>query len=226
MLLESSDRRGERFQQVLKSDKRKFFIMCKLIKSHVAAKKAAATGNKHFTHMFDVLQKEKCTNLELLGINVIYEHPSKAKGGEKTEGRVAEHFDSYKEWAGEIQQRDNGSLIAHETGAATSYAMFSAQERGILFIKPQTEVYEGMVVGIHQRTGDLKVNVAKKKAATNVRSNKDATVVLNEPKNMSLDDCVEYIGPDELVEITPLNIRIMKNPKMGKRADRSKKGGA
>ena len=60
------------------------------------------------------------------------------------------NFDSYKEWAGEIQQRDNGSLIAHETGAATSYAMFSAQERGILFIKPQTEVYEGMVVGIHQ----------------------------------------------------------------------------
>ena len=73
--------------------------------------------------------------------------------------------------------------------------------------------------------GDLKVNVAKKKAATNVRSNKDATVVLNEPKTLSLDDCVEYIGPDELVEITPLNIRIMKNPKMGKRADRSKKGG-
>ena len=71
----------------------------------------------------------------------------------------------------------------------------------------------------------MKVNVAKKKAATNVRSNKDATVVLNEPKTLSLDDCVEYIGPDELVEITPLNIRIMKNPKMGKRADRSKKGG-
>ena len=135
------------------------------------------------------------------------------------------NFEAYKEWAGEIQQRDNGSLVAFETGAATSYAMFSAQERGILFIKPQTEVYEGMVVGIHQRAGDLKVNVAKKKAATNVRSNKDATVVLNEPKTLSLDDCVEYIGPDELVEITPLNIRIMKNPKMGKRADRSKKGG-
>ncbi len=80
--------------------------------------------------------------------------------------------------------------------------------------------------------GDMKspsgmkaMNVAKKKAATNVRSNKDATVVLNEPKTLSLDDCVEYIGPDELVEITPLNIRIMKNPKMGKRADRSKKNG-
>ena len=135
------------------------------------------------------------------------------------------NFDSYKEWAGEIQQRDNGSLVAHETGTATSYAMFSAQDRGVIFIKPQTEVYTGMVVGIHQRQGDLKVNVAKKKAATNVRSNKDATVVLNEPKKMSLDDCVEYIGPDELVEVTPVSVRIMKNPKMGKRADRSKKGG-
>jgi GTP-binding protein len=132
------------------------------------------------------------------------------------------NFEAYKPFAGEITQRDNGSLIAFETGPATSYAMFSAQERGILFVKPQTMVYEGMVVGIHQRSGDLKVNIAKRKAATNVRSNKDATVVLNEPKNLSLDDCVEYIGPDELVEITPLNIRILKNPKMGKRTDRSK----
>ena len=68
------------------------------------------------------------------------------------------------------------------------------------------------------RSGDLKVNVAKRKAATNVRSNKDATVVLNEPKSLSLDDCVEYIGEDELVEVTPLNVRILKNPKMDKKA--------
>ena len=83
---------------------------------------------------------------------------------------------------------------------------------------PGVDVYEGMVVGIHQRSGDLKVNVAKRKAATNVRSNKDATVVLNEPKNLSLDDCVEYIGEDELVEVTPLSVRILKNPKMDKKA--------
>jgi GTP-binding protein len=127
-------------------------------------------------------------------------------------------FDGYYPYAGEIQQRDNGSLIAFETGQATSYALFSAQERGIMFIKPGVEVYEGMVVGIHQRSGDLKVNVAKRKAATNVRSNKDATVVLNEPKNLSLDDCVEYIGADELVEVTPLSVRILKNPKMDKKA--------
>jgi len=128
------------------------------------------------------------------------------------------NFDEYGEYAGEISMRQNGSLVAYETGQATSYALFSAQDRGIMFIKPGVEVYEGMVIGIHQRDGDLKVNVAKKKAATNVRSNKDATVVLNEPKSMSLDDCVEYIAGDELVEVTPLNIRILKNPKMGKKA--------
>jgi GTP-binding protein len=128
------------------------------------------------------------------------------------------NFDEYGPDAGEISMRQNGSLVAYETGQATSYALFSAQERGTMFIKPGIDVYEGMVVGIHQRDGDLKVNVAKKKAATNVRSNKDATVVLNEPKSMSLDDCVEYIAADELVEVTPLSIRILKNPKMGKRA--------
>jgi GTP-binding protein len=127
-------------------------------------------------------------------------------------------FDGYYPFAGDITQRDNGSLIAFETGQATSYALFSAQERGMMFIKPGVEVYEGMVVGIHQRSGDLKVNVAKRKAATNVRSNKVATVVLNEPKNLSLDDCVEYIGEDELVEVTPLSVRILKNPKMDKKA--------
>lgn len=125
-------------------------------------------------------------------------------------------FDGYYPYAGDIAMRETGSLVAFETGQATSYALFSAQERGIMFIKPQTDVYEGMVVGIHQRNGDLKVNVAKRKAATNVRSNKDATVVLNEPKSLSLDDCVEYIAGDELVEVTPISVRILKNPKMEK----------
>ena len=91
-------------------------------------------------------------------------------------------FDGYYPDAGEIPTRENGSLIAFETGQSTSYALFSAQERGQMFIKPGVEVYEGMVVGIHQRAGDLKVSAAKRKAATNVRSNKDATVVLNGTK--------------------------------------------
>ena len=127
-------------------------------------------------------------------------------------------FDGYYPYAGDISMRENGSLVAFETGQVTSYALFSAQERGVMFVKPGVDVYENQVVGIHQRNGDLKVNVAKRKAATNVRSNKDATVVLNEPKSLSLDDCVEYIGNDELVEVTPESIRILKNPKMDKKA--------
>jgi len=122
-------------------------------------------------------------------------------------------FDSYDSTAGDIPTRDRGSLVAHETGKVTTYALLSVQERGVLFVKPGVEAYENMIVGIHQRPGDLKVNVAKQKAATNVRSNKDATVVLDEPKDMSLDDCVEYIAEDELVEVTPLNVRMLKNPR-------------
>ena len=129
-------------------------------------------------------------------------------------------FDGYYLYAGDITMRENGSLVAFETGQVTSYALFSAQERGVMFVKPGVDVYEGQVVGIHQRQGDLKVNVAKRKAATNVRSNKDATVVLNEPKQLSLDDCVEYIANDELVEVTPESVRILKNAKMDKKAQK------
>jgi GTP-binding protein len=127
-------------------------------------------------------------------------------------------FDGYSPYAGDISMRENGSLVAYETGQATSYAIFSAQDRGVLFIKPGVDVYEGQVIGIHKMNADLKVNVAKRKAATNVRSNKDATVVINEPKQLSLDDCVEYIGTDELVEVTPESVRILKNPKMDRKA--------
>lgn len=122
-------------------------------------------------------------------------------------------FDEYDLWVGEINTRANGSLLAHETGQVSSYAVASAQERGILFVKPGDEVYQNQVVGIHQRPGDLAVNVCKRKAATNVRSNKDATVVLSPPKILSLDDNLEYIANDELVEVTPKSLRVLKNPK-------------
>ncbi|URE03979.1 GTP-binding protein TypA [Musa troglodytarum] len=126
-------------------------------------------------------------------------------------------FDSYQPWAGDISTRDQGSLVAFEEGSTTSYALFSAQERGQLFISPGMEVYRGQIVGIHQRPGDLSLNVCKKKAATNVRSNKEQTVVLDSPLSYSLDDCIEYIQEDELVEITPLSIRMCKNPKLTKK---------
>ncbi|CAA6659133.1 unnamed protein product [Spirodela intermedia] len=126
-------------------------------------------------------------------------------------------FDSYGPWAGDISTRDQGSLVAFEDGNTTSYALFSAQERGQMFVSPGTEVYKGQIVGIHQRPGDLSLNVCKKKAATNVRSNKEQTVVLDTPLTYSLDDCIEYIQEDELVEVTPQSVRMCKNPKIVKK---------
>ncbi|KAL5540834.1 hypothetical protein UlMin_043804 [Ulmus minor] len=129
-------------------------------------------------------------------------------------------FDSYGPWAGDINTRDQGSLVAFEDGTSTSYALSSSQERGQMFIGPGADVYKGQIVGIHQRTGDLSLNVCKKKAATNVRSNKEVSVVLDTPLDYSLDDCIEYIQEDELVEVTPMSIRMCKNPKFSKKQSR------
>ncbi|KAL6957639.1 hypothetical protein U1Q18_040428 [Sarracenia purpurea var. burkii] len=100
--------------------------------------------------------------------------------------------------------------VAFEEGTTTSYALSSSQERGQMFVAPGVDVYKGQIVGIHQRTGDLSLNVCKKKAATNLRSNKEQTVVLDTPLEYSLDDCIEYIQEDELVEVTPSSIRCAK----------------
>ncbi|XP_022971222.1 putative elongation factor TypA-like SVR3, chloroplastic [Cucurbita maxima] len=126
-------------------------------------------------------------------------------------------FDSYGPWAGDIHTRDQGSLVAFEEGTTTSYALASSQERGQMFVSPGLDVYKGQIVGIHQRPGDLSLNVCKKKAATNVRSNKEQTVVLDTPLDYSLDDCIEYIQEDELVEVTPSSIRMCKNAKLTKK---------
>ncbi|KAJ7568542.1 hypothetical protein O6H91_01G036900 [Diphasiastrum complanatum] len=126
-------------------------------------------------------------------------------------------FHGYGGWAGEISTREQGSLVACETGVTTSYALSSCQERGQLVLAPGVEIYKGQIIGLHQRPGDLAINACKRKAATNVRSNKDQTVVLDVPLEFSLDDCVEYIQEDELVEITPLSVRMCKNPKLSKK---------
>lgn len=126
-------------------------------------------------------------------------------------------FEEYGPWAGDISTRDQGSLVSFETGTSTTYALSSSQERGQLFLGPGADVYKGQIVGIHQRTGDLSLNVCKRKAATNVRSNKEQTVVLDAPLDFSLDDCIEYIQEDELVEVTPLSVRMCKNPRAMKK---------
>lgn len=131
------------------------------------------------------------------------------------------NFAEYGPLAGDIATRDNGSLVSMAQGPVTGYALMSCQERGVMFCKPGVEAYQGMVIGIHQRPGDLELNPCKAKAMTNVRANKDSTQVLKEPQEMGLDDAIEYIGDDELVEMTPKSIRIAKNMQMyGKKGKR------
>eukprot|EP00898_Chlorokybus_atmophyticus_P008512 jgi/Chlat1/8662/Chrsp87S08042 len=127
-------------------------------------------------------------------------------------------FSHYGPWCGDIILRENGSLVAFETGQTTSYALLSAQERGALFCGPGLDVYKGQIVGIHQRQGDLAINVCKKKQMTNIRSNKEGTVTLAATRNYSLDDAIEYISNDEMVEVTPKSIRMKKVEKVNPKA--------
>ena len=111
----------------------------------------------------------------------------------------------------EVGKRKNGVLVSMENGKATAYSLGALEERGIMFIEPGTEVYEGMIVGENNHDNDLAVNVVKGKNLTNTRSaTKDHTVVLKRPREMSLEVCLDYINEDELVEITPLNYRLRK----------------
>jgi GTP-binding protein len=126
-------------------------------------------------------------------------------------GQINSLFHSYQPYAGAIAGRQFGSLVAWEDGVSTGYGLEAAQERGTLFIGPATQVYEGMVVGEHIRPEDLAVNVAKAKHLTNMRSsNSEQTVRLSPPRNMSLDEAIEFLAEDELLEVTPQNLRIRK----------------
>ena len=110
-----------------------------------------------------------------------------------------------------VGKRKAGVLVSIDRGKATAYALGSLEDRGIMFIEPGTEVYEGMIVGESNHENDLAVNVTKGKQLTNTRSaNKDHTVVLKKPREMSLEVCLDYINDDELVEVTPLNYRLRK----------------
>ena len=120
-------------------------------------------------------------------------------------------FDGYEPYKGEIQTRAQGSLIAHETGESTGYGLFYAQDRGRMFIGPGFEVYEGMIVGASPKSDDIVVNVCKKKHVTNTRaSGSDEALKLTPHTVLSLEQCLEFIRNDELVEVTPKNIRMRK----------------
>jgi GTP-binding protein len=127
------------------------------------------------------------------------------------EGIMNHSFLDYRSLCGDVESRRNGVLIAFEEGVSTFYAMKNAEDRGIFFITPGTRVYKGMIVGEHNRPQDLELNVCKTKQLTNHRSaTGDELVQLQTPQDMSLERALEYIGPDELVEITPESIRLRK----------------
>ncbi len=136
-------------------------------------------------------------------------------------------FHGYDELAGAMAQRSTGSLVAMEAGDATAYAMKASEDRGILFINPGTEVYEGMVIGENSRGGDIAINVCRKKHLTNMRSSRgDMEIRLMPPRQMSLDEAIEYLSEDELLEVTPLSYRIrkriLKTDERGKQTKKTK----
>ena len=134
-------------------------------------------------------------------------------------------FHSYAPYKGDISGRRNGALVSTETGQVVAYALFNLQDRGVMFVSPQDKVYEGMVVGEHNRDNDLGVNVLKGKKLTNVRaSGTDDAILLTPPRRLTLEDMMAYINPDELVEVTPVSLRLRKrylDPHERKRAART-----
>ncbi len=120
-------------------------------------------------------------------------------------------FHNYGPYKGDIPGRRNGALISTDRGQAVAYALFNLQERGVMFISPGDNVYQGMVVGEHNRENELEINVLKAKQLSNVRAaGKDDAVVLTPPRKMSLEDMISYIGDDELLEVTPKSLRLRK----------------
>ena len=148
-----------------------------------------------------------------------FEIPTRGLIGYRTEfmmdtrgqGIINTLFLGYKPFVGSIDAAPHGSLISHETGETTAYGLIAAQERGIMFVKPATKVYEGMVVGQNAKAEDIAVNVCRQKALTNMRSAGSGVADgLNAPRDMSLEEALEYLGEDELLEVTPENLRIRK----------------
>ncbi|WRB50720.1 translational GTPase TypA [Helicobacter pylori] len=140
----------------------------------------------------------------------------------KGEGVMNHSFLEFRPFSGSVESRKNGALISMENGEATAFSLFNIQERGTLFINPQTKVYVGMVIGEHSRDNDLDVNPIKPKHLTNMRaSGSDDAIKLTPPRTMVLERALEWIEEDEILEVTPLNLRIRKkilDPNMRKRA--------
>ena len=145
----------------------------------------------------------------------------------KGNGIINTIFDGYEPFRGEMAYRATGSLIAFESGESVTYGLFSAQDRGTLFIGPGQKVYSGMVIGQCAKAEDIELNVCKKKHLTNTRSSSaDEALTLVPPRILSLEQALDFIDTDELLEVTPENLRIRKrilDPTLRKRASYAKK---
>ena len=138
-------------------------------------------------------------------------------------------FDGYDAWAGPINDRVNGALVADRIGTTTGYALWQLQERGELFVGPGTQVYEGMVIGENARPEDIDVNPTREKQKTNFRTHAaDEAIRLVPPTVLSLEQAIERVGPDELVEVTPTQLRLRKKvldaATRGRAAKRARQG--
>ena len=179
--------------------------------------------DEYASTVIDSMNKRKAEMLDMRNTSgktrLIFKAPSRALIGYQSRfltetrgtGVVNRLFDSYGPFKGEISTRRNGALIATQTGTAVAYAIFNLQDRGIMFIDPQTKVYQGMIVGEHNRPNDLEINILKGKQLTNVRaSGTDEAVKLVTPRKMSLEQMMAYINEDEVLEVTPQNLRLRK----------------
>ncbi len=167
-------------------------------------------------------RKGRMTNMENHGhgrVNMEFLIPSRGLIGFRSQfltdtkgaGIMNRLFEGHAPWFGPIPQRVSGALVADRPGKVTTYASFAMTDRGVLFVEVGTEVYAGMVIGERNRTGDLVVNITREKKLTNMRAaSSDATMTLLPPRLLSLDQSIEFIAEDELVEVTPGNIRIRK----------------
>ena len=167
-------------------------------------------------------RKGRMINLQNHGsgrVNLEFSIPSRGLIGFRSQfmtdtqgaGIMNKLFDGHAPWFGPIPQRNSGALVADRNGKVTTYACVGMADRGELFINVGTEVYDGMIIGERNRDGDLALNITREKKLTNMRAaGSDNTITLRPPKQLSLDQCIEFIAEDELVEVTPLNIRLRK----------------
>ena len=181
-------------------------------------------------------RKGRMTNLQNHGsgrVNMEFSIPSRGLIGFRSQfmtdtqgaGIMNKLFDGFAPWFGRIPQRNTGALVADRNGKVTAYACMGMMDRGELFVSVGTEVYDGMLIGERNRSEDLNVNITREKKLTNMRaSGTDASVTIRPPKLLSLDQSIEFIAEDELVEITPLSIRLRKMElDQNKRASKKKK---